>query len=395
MLTCKDLSDCCEGMQKSERCGTCPESPYWKGGLRLDRGRDLHDAPDTGADEGGIDTPEALNVQCRQDQQAIASDSVVAATTMTEELVTAKKLYVQSKLAVIEMFTHARMGRVVALEQADELVDNISLSIARHPHAFISLARLKSADEYTYMHSVAVGALMIALAKQLDFSEELVHQAGLAGLLHDIGKMAVPGAILNKPGKLTDSEFDRVRQHPQLGAHILRSSVQVCELVMDVCLHHHEKVDGSGYPDQLAGEQISLFSRMAAVCDVYDAVTSDRPYKEAWSPALAIQKMSEWKEHFDSSVFQAFVKSVGIYPIGSIVRLSSGNVGVVVEQDPHSLLTPKVKVFFSVPLNAYITPSVIDISTCAQSEKIVERLIAKQYGFKNIEALWVGAPIES
>lgn len=358
-------------------CHTCFGSPYWADRL-----------PHKNDQRSPIDALNSAEVFFAPNSEGSVASTLVSVTTLNEELITAKKLYLQSKSAVVEMFGDARMGRAIAIDKADELVDNISRSISRHPNAFISLVRLKNATEYTYMHSVAVCALMIAVAHQLDFSEELIHQAGLAGLLHDIGKMAISGAILNKPGKLTEDEFAVIRQHPQRGAQILRASAPLCEAVMDVCLHHHEKMDGSGYPDRLVGEQISLFSRMAAVCDVYDAVTSDRPYNQAWSPAIAIQKMSGWKRHFDNTVFHAFVKSVGIYPVGSIVRLSSGNIGVIIEQNPCSLLTPKVKIFFSTTSNAYITPTIIDMSRTTSAENIIERVLAEQYGFKNIETLW-------
>lgn len=365
MLKLKELSDPCQGIPKGERCDSCSESPYWQGQQRP--------IPESSTAAG--EAPEPCHI---------------APVTLEEELATAKKLYVQSRSAMLEMFSHARMGRAITVDKADTLVDDIRQSIARHPNAFISLVRLKNANEYTYMHCVAVCALMIAVAQQLELSPELVHQAGLAGLLHDVGKLAVSATLLNKPGKLTADEFAIIRQHPELGAQLLRTTVPVCELVLDVCLHHHEKVDGSGYPDQLAGEQISLFARIAAVCDVYDAVTSDRPYNEAWDPAIALQKMSEWKHHFDTVVFQAFVKSVGIYPVGSLVRLGSGLIGVVTEQVPGLLLAPKVKVFFSTHLNAYITPTIINISEHPQTEKIVERVLAKQYGFINTQALWHG-----
>lgn len=375
MLKSCENDELCRKVFNNEQCRSSPDSPYW---------RATQPTP-------GADTSERTDSSAQTTNDTLRVDSACGSVTLEEELIAAKKLYVQSKSAVVEMFNQARMGRAISVKQADELVDDINGSIARHPSAFISLVRLKGADEYTYMHSVAVCALMISVAHQLGLSAELIHQAGLAGLLHDVGKLAIPGAILNKPGKLTEHEFDVIRQHPQRGAHLLRTSVPMCEMVLDVCLHHHEKIDGSGYPDRLVGEQISLFSRMAAICDVYDAVTSDRPYNEAWGPAIAIQKMSEWKQHFDTSVFQAFVKSVGIYPVGSIVRLSSGDVGVVVEQSPNSLLTPKVKVFFSCALNAYITPTLIDVHDSDGGQKIIERVQAQQYGFKNTDALWRGA----
>jgi len=205
-------------------------------------------------------------------------------TCMNDELVAAQEICARAKTAVVEMFSHVRMGRALELENISVLVDDISASIARHPNAFISLARLKSLDDYTYMHSVAVCALMIALGNQLNLPAVLIRRVGMAGLLHDIGKMAIPGAILNKPGRLSGDELQLIRTHPLEGEKTLLATSQMCDMVVDVCLHHHERVDGSGYPHQLVGDQISLFARMAAVCDVYDAITSDRSYNQGWDP---------------------------------------------------------------------------------------------------------------
>ncbi len=204
--------------------------------------------------------------------------------------------------------------------------------------------------------------------------------------------MAIPNEVLNKPGKLTDSEFATVRDHPEAGSRMLLESKQVSALVLDVCLHHHEKVDGSGYPHRLAGDQISIFARMGAVCDVYDAITSDRRYKQGWDPAESIRKMAEWKGHFDPVVFQAFVKTVGIYPVGSLVRLESGRIGVVMEQQAKSLLTPKVKVFFSAKSKTPITQEVYDLSKMVGRDKIVSRESAEEWGFRHIDQLWSGLP---
>ncbi len=209
-------------------------------------------------------------------------------------------------------------------------------------------------------------------------------------MLHDIGKMAIPNTVLNKPGKLTDSEFATVRGHPEAGSRMLIESKQVSALVLDVCLHHHEKMDGSGYPHRLEGEQISLYARMGAVCDVYDAITSNRPYKQGWDPAESIRKMAGWKGHFDPVVFQAFVKTVGIYPVGSLVRLESGRIGVVIEQQAKSLLAPRVKVFFSAKSKTPIPQEVLDLSKLLGRDKIVSRESAEEWGFRNVDELWTG-----
>jgi len=230
---------------------------------------------------------------------------------------------------------------------------------------------------------------MIALGNQLNLPAALIRRVGMAGLLHDIGKMAIPGAILNKPGRLSGDELELVRTHPLEGEKTLLATSLLCDMVVDVCLHHHERIDGSGYPHQLAGDQISLFARMAAVCDVYDAITSDRSYNQGWDPAVAIQQMSTWDGHFDDEVFRAFLKSVGIYPVGSIVQLKSGSIGVVIEQHPDSLLTPKIKLFFLPVLNIYITPKIVDLSDPEQTDRIIARVPPQRYGFKNTERLWL------
>lgn len=310
------------------------------------------------------------------------------------EVARAVKICAFAKHSITDIFNDMRMGRAIDPSQIATLVGDISQSVLRHPHALISLARLKQSNEYTYMHSVAVCALMIALARQLDLSSAAVQEAGMAGLFHDIGKMAIPEAILNKPAALTDVEFGIVRSHPVKGAEILRTCPYITEAVLDVCLHHHEKCDGSGYPHGLVQEQISLFAKMGAVCDVYDAVTSQRPYKQGWSPADAMRKMAEWQGHFDERVFQAFVRCVGIYPVGALVRLASGRVGVVIKQHDDSLLTPKVKVFFSALSRLPILPVVVNLAE--QSDAIVGRESAEEWGFKHVDELWSGlAPTEA
>ena len=301
----------------------------------------------------------------------------------------AARICAESRRAVAEMFREARMGKAIDNEQVGKMVQDISDSVVRNPSALISLARLKTADDYTYMHSVAVCAMMIALARQLGLGDEETREAGVAGLLHDMGKAQLPLAVLNKPGKLTPEEFAIVRSHPEHGHRMLLSAGNVTPLALDVCLHHHEKMDGSGYPDRLVGEQISLHARMGAVCDVYDAITSNRPYKEGWDPAESMRKMGEWAgSHFDVAVFQAFAKSLGIYPVGSLVRLASGRIGVVMSQSPKSLTMPVVRAFFSTKSNERIPPEDIDLSRPGTREKIVARENPDKWKFRDLDEMW-------
>src|SRR5690606_24261568 len=297
----------------------------------------------------------------------------------------AAKICNKAKGAVMSMFQEVRMGKAIDAGAAGELVDEISSSVRRNPGALISLARLKTADDYTYMHSVAVCALMVSLARQLGQDENATRELGLAGLLHDLGKAVMPLDVLNKPGKLTDDEFAIMRGHPGEGHRLLVEGDAVGAIVLDVCRHHHEKVDGSGYPDHLSGEQISLHAKMGAVCDVYDAITSNRPYKAGWDPAESIRKMTEWSTgHFDARVFQAFVRSIGIYPAGSLVKLESGRLGVIVEQSGKSLLQPVVKVFFSTRAQTYIKPELIDLSRPGAMDRIASHEDPGKWGLQHI-----------
>jgi putative nucleotidyltransferase with HDIG domain len=305
-----------------------------------------------------------------------------------EEMAQAAKLVARSKEAVVAMFGEARLGKAISAEDCVPLVADIADSVARNPSALVSLARLKTKDDYTYMHSVAVCALMVALARQMGMNEAQTREAGLAGLLHDIGKMAMPMDVLNKPGALTDAEFAVMRSHPVRGYEMLKEGSAVPDSALDVCLHHHEKIDGSGYPEKLVGEQISLLARMGAVCDVYDAITSNRPYKNAWDAAGSIQRMAQWQGHFDPAVFKAFVMGVGIYPVGTLVRMNSGRLGVVIDQNPGSLVAPKVRLFFSTKSKMPIPVQVLDLADPAVDDKIVGREAAQDWGFSHIDELW-------
>lgn len=404
MLKCIPVSALRIGMYIQEFSGSWMDHPFFKSSFLLKNEKDLQRIRDSGIAEVWIDADRGLDITSEIESRTVEQVATevearllaaeqkpsILRSEMHEELERAAKICSDAKAAVITMFNGARMGSAIDPEQAAKLIEEIAASVRRHPYALISLARLKSADEYTYMHSVAVCALMIALARQLGMAESLVREVGLAGLLHDIGKMTIPLAVLNKPGRLTDAEFEMMRKHPEEGGKILLENERISALVFDVCLHHHERVDGTGYPHRLTGEQISVFAKMGAVCDVYDAISSDRPYKKGWDPAESISKMAEWcKGHFDEGVFQAFVKLVGIYPIGSLVRLKSGYIGVVIEQNDKSLLSPKVKVIFCSKSKAPVPQRVVDLASLDSHDKIISRESTGPWSNVDIDKVWM------
>jgi HD-GYP domain-containing protein (c-di-GMP phosphodiesterase class II) len=228
---------------------------------------------------------------------------------------------------------------------------------------------------------------MVALARRLGHDEAACREAGLAGLLHDLGKAVMPTAVLNKPGRLTDAEFAIMKTHPVRGHEMLAERGTAPAAALEVCLHHHERPDGRGYPHGLAGEQVTLLARMGAVCDVYDAITSNRPYKAGWDPAESIAQMASWKGQFDEGVFKAFVFSLGMYPTGSLVKLASGKLAVVVEQNAGTLVAPVVKTFFSTKTGFPIRPALLDLTRSA--DRIGGRENPADWGFRPLEEFWV------
>ncbi len=397
------------GMHVHELCGSWMDHPFWRGAFLLDNQQDLQSLLATSIKEVWIDDAKGLGVLTEAGEPAGLSEQIVAEeveatlaeaisssksvehTNVAQEAARAVKICAKSKKAVASMFSEARMGKALSEDDALPIVEEISTSVLRNPGALISLARLKDKDDYTYMHSVAVCALMVSLARQLGLNDDQVRQAGLAGLLHDVGKMMIPLKILNKPGKLTDAEFAAVQSHPAKGHQMLLEGKGISAISLDVCLHHHEKVDGSGYPEKLSDKQISLYAKMGAVCDVYDAITSNRPYKNGWEPAESLRKMAEWsKGHFDNIIFHAFVKSIGIYPIGSLVKLESDHLGVIIDQTGKSLLLPVVKVFFSIKSNCRIPHQIMDMSKPACKNKIVSHEDPVKWGIDDIHELWSG-----
>lgn len=310
------------------------------------------------------------------------------AVDLATELSRARRICHEGREAVQAMFQEVRMGRMVDTGTLLPLAEEISASVGRHPGALIGIARLKTADDYTYLHSVAVGALMATLARHLQLDAQACRDATLGGLLHDLGKACIPGAVLNKPGSLDEHESGLMRGHPAHGARLLREAGLQNEAILHIVLHHHERMDGTGYPARLEPERIPLLTRMGSVCDVYDAITSTRPYKGPWDPAEALRKMASWKGQFDPAVLKALIASLGIYPAGSLVRLSSERLAVVLEQRPPDLTRPLVRAFYSARLRSHILHTDVDLSAPGCSEHIAGIESPREWGFRDLHKLW-------
>lgn len=393
------------GMHLHSLCGSWLEHPFWKTRFVLQDPADLDKLRHSGVKECVIDTARGLDVASAPPaapppaappppasppvQRPAAARPVPQRTSLAEETAIATRLCAQARDSVSSLYDEARMGRALDVEGCVPLVEEISSSMQRNAGAMLGLVRLKTHDDYTFMHSVAVCTLMVVLARRMGLDEAQVREAGLAGLVHDMGKAGIPLEVLNKPGKLTPAEYQLVKDHPRLGHEMLQQSGVASAAALDVCLHHHERPDGQGYPEGLSGEAFSQLARMGAVCDVYDAITSNRPYKEGWLPADSIAKMAEWTRagKFDAAVFRAFIDCVGIYPVGSLVRLASERLAVVVEHNPEAPVTPRVKVFFSLRSQMTVATETLDLSQPGCRDRIVGRESNAKWRFPFLDTL--------
>jgi len=327
----------------------------------------IHDVViDTGRGLDAQDAPSLAEAQAATEREIVeiaAKSPVVTRVSLGEEMRRAVQIRHQASTLVRTVMQDARLGKAIELDQVEPVVQNITESILRNPGALVGLLRIKTKDDYTFLHSVSVCTLLVAFCRSRNIDAGVTHQAGLGGLLHDTGKALVPDAILNKPGPLTDEEFAIIKRHPRDGYDILRKTPEVGPIPLDITLHHHERRDGSGYPGKQANEEISELAQMAAIVDVYDAITADRCYHKGMSAAAALRKIYEWsKFHFNPQYAQEFMRCVGIYPVGTMVMLESGRLGVVIEPHESNLLAPKVNVFFNTKQNLYIKPETVDLS---------------------------------
>ncbi|MEZ0232626.1 MAG: HD-GYP domain-containing protein [Methylophilaceae bacterium] len=389
------------GMFVQQMQGAWFDHPFWRRSFLLNDPEDLNKLLASNIESVQIDTEKSLvEIKAEIIADACGDDSVAELkkiktpkvrtprVSAADEHQTAMQLIMSSKALVKRMFSDVRMGKALNAEDALPLVNEIVASVARNQGAITSLVRLKSKDNYTYMHSVAVCVLMVALARELGLNEEQIRQAGVAGLYHDVGKMAIPEEILIKPAALSDAEFVVMRKHSEFGHAILSRSKQMDDVCLDVCLHHHEKMDGTGYPHKMKGSEISIFAKMGAVCDVYDAITSDRPYKAGWEPGIALHRMAQWAGHFDPEILKAFVKCIGIYPIGSLVKLKSGRLAVVIDQSESSLLTPVVKVIFSTKSMMRIKPEVVHLAKIGGQDEILGHEDPRVWEISDLHSIW-------
>ena len=287
-------------------------------------------------------------------------------TSLDQEVRAARPLILETRSLVRRQMEDARNGRSLDTRAARESVEYITESILRNPDALVWLSGLKRRDEYTYLHSLSVCILSISLGRHLGLPRETLLELGFGAFLHDIGKMHIPDSVLNKPGQLTAQEMEIMRKHPEFGVEIVDGSERVPVSSRNVVFSHHERLDGSGYTEGVAGGQIHPLTHIVSVCDTYDAIISQRPYKKASSPVNATAALYRGRgRFFEPELVDRFIRCIGIYPIGSLVELSTEEVGVVVATNEERL-RPKVLVVLDEEHHRLDAPYEVDLSRTPQ-----------------------------
>lgn len=264
------------------------------------------------------------------------------------------------------ILTHISKGGTLdhgQMRTLTEISDQITRSIYANHDALLSVCLIKQVDNTTYQHSINVAVLLALAGRRMGYETKQIEALALGGLLHDTGKSKVPINILNKPGRLTNSEYAIIKSHVQAGTHLIAHHHTLSKITRDAITQHHERFDGSGYPLRLKGAEISEFGRLSAIADVYDAIISKRPYHQPLNPITALKRILSWADHhFCPYTAHQFIRAIGLYPIGTLLRLESGLLGVVIEQNPRSLLLPVLRIAFNARKNTAVnSPYILDL----------------------------------
>lgn len=316
----------------------------------------------------GIDLPPSPIARINAVEQRFKSLAEIKAAmpvtvSLGEERRRATRLLREATSTVTGLMLSARAGSHVDAAHLEPVISKMMESVTRNPDALVPLARLKREDTYASEHAVSTAALIIAFGRQQGLPEPEIEKLALGTMVKDIGHSAIDARLITKPGALSKDEFSIVQGHVEEGLAVLEATSRLSETSVAVVLEHHERYNGCGYPYRMAGDEISTAGRMAAIVDTYDAMTSARPYRAALSPSHALRQLyDEGGTQYDPALVAAFVKTVGIYPVGTLVLLESGHLGVVEQMNPTNMLTPIVRVFYHTGRRQYLTePAEVDL----------------------------------
>jgi len=304
---------------------------------------------------------------------------VTGRALLVEEVKQAREIFNESKNIQRKVFAAAEQGADLDLGPVIEITNKSVDAIFNNPDSLACIVNIREKDEYLLEHSVSVAVYMAIFARFLKVKKEIVQQLSIGAFLHDVGKIMVPDEILNKPGKLTADEFTIMKTHANHSIDIIQKTPGVSKLSLEVAALHHEKLNGGGYPNQVMGDKISKYGRMIAICDIFDALTADRVYKDGFShvKAFAILRELAKQEHLDTRLVDKFIKCSGVFPVGSLVELKSKKIAIVEQRNPDDPTSPKVKSFYSAKSKHYINTQKIDLKK--SNDSIIKGVRAKDF----------------
>ncbi|WP_432210375.1 HD-GYP domain-containing protein [Marinobacter alkaliphilus] len=337
--------------------------------------------------EKGLDSQDAETAQevDRRNEQALQKageqrPGIQHKVALTEEIVIAQRIHSQAQGLVGSFMNNVKMGAAIDIAPIHQLADELQNSVLRNANALSCLGRIREKDNYLLEHSVNLSVLMSLFGNYRNLPADVLHQTVVGALLHDLGKILTPDDILHKPGRLTAEEFEVMKLHARHSRDILASTEGIGEIAVITAAQHHEKLDGSGYPEGLKGEEITEYGRMVAITDVYDAITSDRVYHKGMTPSQGLKKLLEWSgDHLDPNLVKQFIRCIGLYPVGSLVLLESGRLGVVVETNDQDQRLPVVRVMYHTKFRLPITVETIDLARAGNQDRIVRAVDPEDY----------------
>lgn len=326
----------------------------------------------------GLDSPDGEPAQEVDARNAARLDAVSelkpvhqARKPLEEELVVAQRIHSEAQGLVNNVFQDIKLGHAIDVTPIHVLAEELQHSVFRNPNALSCLGRIREKDNYLMEHSINLSVLMSLFGKSMGHSTEVLHQTIVGALLHDIGKILIPEEILHKPGQLSAEEFEVMKAHARHSRDILLTTKGIGELTVLTAAQHHERLDGSGYPEGLRGEEISIHGRMVAIADVYDAITADRVYHRGMTPTQGLKKLLEWSgSHLDPELVRQFIRCIGLYPVGSLVLLESGRLGVVVESNDDDHRLPVVRVMYHTRFRMPITVETLNLARPGNQDRI-------------------------
>lgn len=318
-----------------------------------------------------------------------AAPITTSGISLREELAQACVVRDHALAAVRQVLDAFRQGGAIELPRVRAVMDAVLASVRRQPAALVNLARIKATGDCAYAHAVSVGVLMVALACQLGLDDEACRDCGLAGMLQDLGMSQMPPELTQQRGPLSLAQHQQLRAHAAQGHDLLARSGMAQGPWMMAALQHHERCDGGGYPQGLLAEQIAPVARMGAICDVYDALTSERPHRPAWTPVQAMAAMAAARGQFDRAMLSAFIKLVGVYPVGTLVRLASQRLALVIESRPEAPRQPLLQPFFSLRTGSRVQAQPLDTLLEPEADRILQVESPKTWGFRDLDTLWM------